>query len=124
MIELYGHPFASFVWKVLIALYERDVPFDFRIVDSTRPDYQQRIAALSPTGQMPALVDGSREITESNVVIEYLDLYHGTAAPMIPTDPREALEARMMAEIFDDYVEVPMQRIVSDSLRPQGEKDP
>lgn len=25
--QLYGHPFAAFVWKPLIALYERDVAF-------------------------------------------------------------------------------------------------
>lgn len=29
-IQLYGHPFAAFVWKPLIAAYERNVPFDGR----------------------------------------------------------------------------------------------
>ena len=40
---LYGHPFASFVWKPLIALYERDVPFEFRMVDPDHPMNQARI---------------------------------------------------------------------------------
>jgi len=124
MVELYGHPFASFVWKVLIALYEREIPFEFRIVDPSHPDHQRRIADLSPTGQMPALVDGAQEVTESNIVIEYLDLFHGTAAPMVPSQPKAALEARMMSEIFDDYVEAPMQRIVADALRSKDERDP
>lgn len=122
--ELYGHPFASFVWKPLIALYERDVAFAFKMVDPDHPENSARIADLSPTGQFPALVDGATEITESNAIIEYLDLHHGDAAPLVPADPREALAARMMADVFDDYVHQPMQRIVGDALRGDGEKDP
>jgi len=122
--ELYGHPFAAFVWKPLVALYERQVAFTFRMVDPDHPGNQARMAELSPTGQFPALIDGDRHITQSNTVIEYLDLYHGTAAPMVPADPREALEARMMADVFDDYVADPMQRIVGDALRDRNETDP
>lgn len=123
-IELYGHPFASFVWKPLIALYERDVEFAFRMVDPDHPENGARIAELSPTGQFPALVDGAIEVTESNAIVEYLDLHHGEAAPMVPADPREALHARMLADVFDDYVHAPMQRIVGDALRGENEKDP
>jgi glutathione S-transferase len=94
------------------------------MVDPEHPENQARIAELSPTGQFPALVDGDREITQSNAVIEYLDLFHGDAARMVPRDPREALEARMMADVFDHYVAMPMQRIVGDALREQGEQDP
>jgi glutathione S-transferase len=123
-LVLYGHPFASFVWKPLVALYERNVAFTFQTVDPDHPDNQARIKELSATGQFPALVDGAREVTQSNCVIEYLDLYHGDAAPMIPADPREALEAREMADVFDDYVHAPMQRIVGDALRGNDERDP
>ncbi len=122
--ELYGHPFAAFVWKPLIALYEREVAFTFRTIDPDHPENAARIRELSPTGQFPALVDGDRCITQSNAVIEYLDLYHGTASPMVPADAREALEARMMADIFDDYVADPMQQIVGDALRPKDQTDP
>ncbi|MQW86535.1 glutathione S-transferase family protein [Sinorhizobium saheli] len=123
-LALYGHPFASFVWKPLIALYERGVSFTFKMIDPDHPENQAKIAALSPTGQFPALVDGDREVTQSNAVIEYLDLFHGNGTPMIPEDRRQALEARMMADVFDDYVHVPMQRIVGDALRKKEERDP
>ena len=123
-LELYGHPFASFVWKPLIALYERDVAFAFRMVDADHPDNQARIAALSPTGQFPVLVDGDRVITQSNVVIEYLDLFRGSGTHMVPENPVEALEARLMADVFDDYVQAPMQRIVANALRSEAERDP
>jgi len=122
--DLYGHPFANFAWKPLIALYERDIPFTFRMIDGDHPENAARIAELSPTGQFPALVDGERAITQSNAVIEYLDLYHGDAAPMVPADPKDALDARMMADIFDDYVSAPMQQIVAGALRGPEEADP
>lgn len=124
MIDLYGHPFSSFTWKPLIALYEREVPFIFHTVDPGHPNNQALIAKLSPTGQFPALVDGDIEVTQSNAVIEYIDFNHGNAAPMVPEDPGEAIEARMLAEVFDNYINVPTQRLVKEALRPEGEKDP
>lgn len=123
MIELYGHPFAAFVWKALIAAYERDVPFTFQVVDAEHPEHRARIAELSPTGQFPALVDGTCEVTGSNAVIAYLDRF-GKAAPMMPADPDAAIEARMLGDVFDDYVLAPMNRIVAECFRGEGEKAP
>ena len=122
-IKLYGHPFAAFVWKPLIAAYERGVPFEFCMIDAEHPDHCARIAELSPTGQFPALTDGAREVTQSNAVIEYLDRF-GDAAPMIPGDADAALASRMLAAIFDSYVAEPMQQIVAEALRPHGQRDP
>jgi glutathione S-transferase len=123
MIELYGHPFSAFTWKPLIAAYARMVPFAFRAVGPDHPDNAARLAMLSPTGQMPALVDGSHEVIQSNAIIEYLERV-GDAPPLIPADRDAALRARMFADVFDDYVAAPMQRIVAESFRPDGQKDP
>ncbi len=123
-VAIYGHPFSSFTWKALIAAYEREVDFEFRMIDPDHPEHAAGIATLAPTGQFPALVDGVTEVVQSNAVIEYLDLHHGKGAPLVPLDPREALAARMMAQVFDDYVHVPMQRIVGNALRPEDSRDP
>ena len=45
-IQLYGHPFAAFVWKALIAAYERNVPFTFRMVGQDHPENLNRMAQL------------------------------------------------------------------------------
>ncbi len=121
-IKIYGHPFSSFAWKVFIAAYERDVAFELCVVDPDHSDNSARIAELSPTGQFPALVDGERHVTQSNSVIEYLDRF-GDAAPMIPTDRDAALDARMLAYVFDSYVASPVQQIVGEALRPQDQQD-
>lgn len=123
MIQLYGHPFAAFAWKAFIAAYERDVPFELRVGTPDFPENLARLAELSPTGQIPALVDGEVEVTGSNAVIYYLDGI-GDAPPLIPVDRLEDVRARMFADIFDDYVLVSMQRFVIDVMRAEGEKDP
>jgi hypothetical protein len=44
--------------------------------------------------------------------------------PMVQENAREALDARMMADVFDDYVHAPMQRIVGNALCSEAERDP
>lgn len=67
-IGIYGHPFASFYWKTLIALYERDVPFEFLMIDAEHPENAAAIGRLSPTGQFPVLIDGDRTVIESAAI--------------------------------------------------------
>lgn len=124
MLKIYGHPLASFYWKAAIALYERRVPFEFLMVDADHPENAAAIAHLSPTGQFPVLVDGDRTVVESAAIIEYLDLYYGEAPPLVPSDPRAAIEARQMDGIFDDYVQAPLTRMVLNTIRPETNRDP
>lgn len=124
MPKIYGHPLAAFYWKVLIALYERGVDFEFLMVDGEHPQHAAAIATLSPTGQFPVLIDGERQVVESAAIIEYLDLYHGSAPPLVPGDARQAIEARQMDGIFDDYVMAPLTRMVLDAMREPARRDP
>lgn len=107
MIKVHLHPFASYCWKALIALYECDVEFEPIMED------RQRIAKLWPPASIPVLEDGDTVIPESTAVIEY-------AAPALVTGP----EARLWDRISDGHVMTPMQKIVGDSLRPEGKTDP
>jgi glutathione S-transferase len=124
MLRLYGHPFSSFTWKALIALYERDVPFEFMMLGPDHAENFEVVRRHSPTGQFPVLINGDRAVIESASIIEYLDLHHGDAPPMVPADPRKAIEARQMDGVFDDYVMVPLQRVIASVLREPGKQDP
>ncbi len=124
MLRIYGHPFAAFYWKAAIALYERDVPFEFLMVDGDHPAHVDAVNTFAPTGQFPVLVDGPRTVIESAAIIEYLDLHHGAAPPLVPTDARAAIEVRQMDGVFDDYVMAPLTRRVFAQLRPPEKRDP
>ncbi len=124
MLQVYGHPFAAFYWKAAIALYERKVAFEFRMLDADHPENLEFVRRLAPTGQFPVLVDGDRTVIESAAIIEYLDLHCGAAPPMVPADRRAAIEARQMDGVFDDYVMGPLQRMIAVVLRDEDKRDP
>lgn len=125
MLRLHFHPFSSFCQKVLIALYERDIAFAPQIVDLGNGDQRAALAALWPMIKFPLLEDeGAKQaVPESTIIIEYLDAI-GPAAPLVPKAGSVALEARLMDRLFDHFVELPMQKIVGDRLRPADAHDP
>ena len=122
-MELFGHPFSSYTWKALIALYERSVPFDFRLLSPEDPATQAEHRALWPIGKMPVLRDGERVLFETSVIVEYLDRF-GDAPRLLPTDPDAALRVRLLDRVFDSHVMTPMQKIVADHMRPADGHDP
>jgi glutathione S-transferase len=122
-LKLYAHPFSSYCQKALIALYENDTPFEWRVLTPDDPATRAELAALWPLGRMPMLRDGERTVVESSIVIEYLDQHYPGEVPLIPVDPDAALEVRTLDRFFDNYVHAPMQKIVHDSLRAEGDRD-
>ena len=122
-LTLHEHPFAAYCWKALIALDELGLPFERRIVEDA--DARSRLAELWPMASIPVLVDDEAGLVlpESSAIVEYLD-GRGAAPRLLPADPAEALQARLWDRIVDGYVMTPMQKIVGDSLRPEGRGDP
>lgn len=56
-------------WLVLRAF---DIAFEETVIPLKREDTRERIARFSPSGKVPALVDGEVRIWESLAIIEYL----------------------------------------------------
>ncbi|RVT41752.1 glutathione S-transferase family protein [Sphingobium algorifonticola] len=119
-LTLYAHPFSSYCQKVLIALWENDIPFTYRHLEEQGAG--EELAALWPIGRFPVLVDGDRTIAETSIIIEYLDQNHGGSVRLLPDDRAAALEARFMDRFFDHYVMTPMQGPVTEALRSQGDR--
>ncbi|MGN6112290.1 MAG: glutathione S-transferase family protein [Luteimonas sp.] len=112
---LHAHPLSSFCQKVLIALYELDVPFEFRQLDLADPGERAAHLARWPRGKMPVLEDPATGLAlpETSIIIEYLDRHHGGGRHLLPADPDAALEVRLWDRISDLYVMLPMQRAVA-----------
>lgn len=120
--RLYAHPFSSYSQKALVALYENDTPFDYRSLEDA--DAKAELAALWPMKRFPILVDGERTVIEASCVVEYLDLHHPGPVRLLPADAKAALDVRMLDRFFDNYVSTPIQKVVSDSLRHEAQRDP
>jgi glutathione S-transferase len=121
---LYAHPFASYCWKVLVALYENHTSFTYRSLGPEDPQAAVELEALSPLKKFPVLVDAGRPVLESSVIVEHLALRHPGPEQLIPADPEAALEVRFLDRYFDNYIMTPMQKIVTNQLRPEDKRDP
>lgn len=117
MLALYGHPFSSYTWKALIALYANATPFEFREVDPAYPDHCAFVASASPQGKFPVLADGEVVVFEATSIIEYLDAHHPGPLRLVPTAPDAARTARMIDRVFDNYVMNTMQPVVDAYIR-------
>lgn len=122
-LTFYGHPFSSYCQKALIALYENDTLFDFRVLGLEDPAAGEELAALWPMKRFPVLVDRGRAVIESSIIIEHLMLHHPGPVRLIPADPQAALEVRFLDRFIDNYVMTPQQKLVFDVLRPEAERD-
>lgn len=125
-LTLYHHPLASFCHKVLLALYENDTPFESVVVDLGDRQASAEFFAFWPIGKIPVLRDErfGRTVPETSIIIEYLEQHYPGDHPLLPHDEALRLDARLWDRFFDCYVQVPMQKIVADRMRPEGEKDP
>jgi glutathione S-transferase len=124
-LKLYFHPLSSFCQKVLVAFYENDTPFEPHIVDLADPAAAAAFTAIWPIGRFPVLRDdlNDRTIPESSIIIEYLDQHHPGRTRFLPADAQLARETRMRDRFYDLYVNTPVQKIVTDKLRPAGMND-
>ncbi len=69
-------------WMVLHAF---DIPFEETIIPLRQPDSKARVLEHSPSGKVPALIDGDVTVWESLAIIEYL----AERLPEKPIWPRE-----------------------------------
>lgn len=122
-LTLYSHPFASYSQKVLIALYENETPFTYRVVSPEDPEAGAELKARWALNRFPLLVDEGKSVIEASVIIEHLDVFHPGRVRFVPRDPEAALDVRFMDRFFDNYIMTPMQKIVLDYLRPEASRD-
>jgi glutathione S-transferase len=126
LLILHYHPLASFCHKVMIALYENETPFEGQIVDLGDQTSSAEFLNLWPVGKIPVLRDERRDqtIPETSIIIEYLARFYPGSVALLPEDPDLNLQARLWDRFYDLYVNAPMQKIVTDRLRPDGLNDP
>lgn len=123
-LQLFGHPFSSYSWKALIPLYANGTEFKFREYTPYDPGDLEYLRRVHPAAKFPVLVDGDTTIIEATSIIEYLAVHHPGSAPLIPADPAEAVIARMLDRIFDNYVMTNLQRVVNAYIANAEAPDP
>lgn len=105
---LYNAPQSTCSQKVRICLWEKGVEFEEIKLDLFRgdqltPEYKQ----INPNGVVPTLLHGDQVITDSSVILEYLD----DLIPSIPLSPISPLRKAKMRAWLRYFEEVPVPSI-------------
>jgi glutathione S-transferase len=120
-LALYGHPFSSYTWKVLIPLYADGTEFEFRQVPENEENYAE-LKRIWPQGKFPLLLDNGEPVIETTCIIEHLQAHHPGPNSWIP-DGEPGRRVRFLDRFFDLYVQGNMQPAVNHALRPEGQGD-
>src|SRR5476651_2270782 len=97
-LTLYAHPFAAYCWKALIALYENETPFAYRVIEDAAG--WAELESLWPIKKFPLLRDGEALVVESSIIIEHLMLHHAGPTRLIPENVDAALKVRFLDRFF------------------------
>lgn len=93
-LTLVSHHLCPYVQRAVIALTEKEVPFERVYVDlANKPDW---FLAISPLGKTPVLRVGETPIFESAVILEFLE--ETEPKPLHPPDPLRRAEHRSWIE--------------------------
>jgi glutathione S-transferase len=122
-LQLFGHPFSSYTWKVLIPLWANDIPFEFRQIGPDQPENGAELQSHWPFGQFPLLLDNQRPVAESTCIIEHLDAHYPGPNRWIP-EGEPGRRVRFLDRLFDLRVMDTATKVVVDAIRPEDERNP
>lgn len=104
MLRLYSFGPGANSLKPLLTLYEKGLEFEgIRLNPAKFEHHEDWFKAINPRGQVPALVDGDRVITESTVICEYLEDEYPTEVKLRPDDSYRRAEMRVWTKWVDEY---------------------
>ncbi|CBL45488.1 Glutathione S-transferase [gamma proteobacterium HdN1] len=123
LVELYFSYVSPYSQKVLIALYEKKLPFVGKLVNLADKADVAEYKAIFPLGKVPLLVTDHRQLVpESSIIIEYLDEVE-PSRPLIPKDYEQARSVRLWDRLSDQYLSAPVINMLFESRKPAGQQN-
>ncbi|WJZ90315.1 hypothetical protein VitviT2T_009467 [Vitis vinifera] len=73
VLKVHGSPFSTATMRVVSALYEKGLQFEFVSIDMKVGQHKsEAFLALNPFGQVPAFEDGDLKLFESRAITQYI----------------------------------------------------
>jgi glutathione S-transferase len=110
MIKLYGFAISNYYNMVKMALLEKGMEFE---EINVRPNQEADFLSRSPMGKVPCLETEQGFLTETEVIIDYLDSL-GFGPSFYPHDAFEKAKVRELMRYLELYIELPARRLYGD----------
>ncbi len=108
MMKFHGMPKSNYANMVKHCLYEKGIAFEnINIRPSQEPDFLR----ISPLGKVPVLETAQGFLTETNVIMDYLEETHPEPA-LFPHDAFARAKVKQLMKVQELYVETPIHALV------------
>jgi glutathione S-transferase len=108
MLTLHGSPISNYYNKVKLALLEKGLPFEEKLINFR--DKDEALLQKSPLGKIPFLTTEQGCLCESQVILEYLEDVHPNP-PLLPKDPFAAAKVRELTTFLDWHLEMAARQL-------------
>jgi glutathione S-transferase len=112
MITLCGFGVSNYYNKLKLMLLEKGIPFDERVV---YPWQRETFLASSPMGKIPFVETEHGGLSESQVILEYLEERY-PATPMLPADIFERARCRELIQHLELNCEWVVRRLYKEAF--------
>jgi glutathione S-transferase len=103
MLELYDNTNSVCAQKIRIALAEKGLQAKQHLMTLRGDQFDPSYMKLNPSAVVPTLVHDGHVITESSVILYYLDEAFPDK-PLMPKAPLDRAKVRMFNKLIDEYV--------------------
>lgn len=107
MLKLCGFSVSNYYNKVKLALLEKDVPFE---EETVYPSQDEALKKDSPMGKVPFMRTSHGVLTESQVLVEYVEEVY-PEKPLYPSGAFSRAKCRELIEHIELHIELPARRL-------------
>jgi len=123
MLTFHYHPLSPIARRVWLALLEKQIPFEPRLVDlGSRAQLQPAYLAIHPFHHVPALVEGDLRLIESLAILDYLEAKF-PEPKLSPTEPAAIAQMKMVQLVIANELmpKLPALVLLADAETPTDE---
>ncbi len=115
MLTFYYHPLSPVARRVWLALLEKEIPFEPKLVNLTGEQFQPDFLALNPFHHGPVVVVRELRLLESLAILDYLEAAY-PVRKLLPDSARELGKVRMVQMVVVNELTPKLPAIVDADL--------
>jgi glutathione S-transferase len=115
MLTFYYHPLSPVARRVWLALLEKEIPFEAKLVNLTGEQFQPDFLALNPFHHVPVVVDKELRLLESLAILDYLEAAYPVRR-LLPHSASELAKVRMVQMVVVNELTPKLPAIINADL--------